>query len=250
MPGVSVIIPTYNHAESLPQTVGSILQQTHPPLEVIIVDDGSKDHTESVCAAMPEPVRYIRQENAGVSAARNRGIAEARGEWVALADSDDLWDPGKLEVQLAALACAPGARWCATDCHVIGPDGAPVPGRQGFQRAFAIFAKGTETPESFFRAGFLAPRSGQVDRAPVLARRLFEFLCFTATSCFPLPRWSTRGLRKSRPVRRGVPRGGGDGVRPPGCRSRAGRDGHDATGRLSRGADGVAHESCELASPH
>jgi GT2 family glycosyltransferase len=150
MTDVSVIIPTYNHAESLPQTVGSILQQTHPPLEVIIVDDGSMDHTEAVCAAMPEPVRYIRQENAGVSAARNRGIAEARGEWVALADSDDLWDPGKLEVQLAALARAPGARWCATGCQVIGPDGAPVRGRQGFERAFAVFDKGTETPESFF----------------------------------------------------------------------------------------------------
>jgi GT2 family glycosyltransferase len=150
MTRVSVIIPTYNHAESLPQTVASILQQTHPPLEVIIVDDGSVDDTEGVCAGMPDPVRYIRQENAGVSAARNRGIAEARGEWVALADSDDLWDPGKLEVQLAALARAPDARWCATGCRVIGPDDEPVPGRQSFERVFAVFGSRTESPESLF----------------------------------------------------------------------------------------------------
>jgi glycosyltransferase involved in cell wall biosynthesis len=150
MTRVSVIIPTYNHAESLPQTVGSILQQTHSPLEVIIVDDGSMDDTETVCAGMPGPVRYMRQQNAGVSAARNHGIAEARGEWVALADSDDLWHPSKLEVQLAALARATDARWCATGCQVIGPDSAPVPGRQGFERVFAVFDSATEPPESFF----------------------------------------------------------------------------------------------------
>jgi glycosyltransferase involved in cell wall biosynthesis len=150
MTGVSVIIPTYNHAESLRQTVGSILQQTHMPLEVIIVDDGSVDATEAVCAGLPEPVRYIRQENAGVSAARNRGISEAKGEWVALADSDDLWDPVKLEVQLAALARAPEARWCATGCQVIGPDGEAVPGRQSFDRVFAVFDSVREPPKSFF----------------------------------------------------------------------------------------------------
>jgi GT2 family glycosyltransferase len=150
MSRVSVVVPTYNRARYLQQSVGSILRQTRAPLELIIVDDGSTDDTEAVCAGMPGPVRYIRQDNAGVSAARNRGIAEARGEWVALADSDDLWDPSKLEVQLAALARAPDARWCATDCQVIAPDGAPVPGRQGFEHVFAVFDQGTEPPESFF----------------------------------------------------------------------------------------------------
>jgi GT2 family glycosyltransferase len=149
MNGVSVIIATYNHAVSLPQTVASILQQTHPPLEVIIVDDGSTDDTEAVCADLPSPVRYIRQENSGVSAARNRGITEARGEWVALADSDDLWAPEKLAVQLAALAGVSDARWCATGCQVIGADDAPVSGPQGFERVFAVFDRGGETPASF-----------------------------------------------------------------------------------------------------
>jgi glycosyltransferase involved in cell wall biosynthesis len=150
MNGVSVIIPTYNRAGSLPHTVASILQQTHPPLEVIIVDDGSTDDTEAVCAGLPHPVRYVCQANGGVSAARNRGIGEARGEWVALADSDDLWTPRKLEVQLAALAQVPNARWCASDCLVVDESDAPVAGRQGFERVFGVFNHVRETPASYF----------------------------------------------------------------------------------------------------
>jgi glycosyltransferase involved in cell wall biosynthesis len=150
MTGISVVIPTYNRAEWLPQTVGSILQQTRLPLEVIIVDDGSMDHTAAVCAAMPEPVRYIRQENAGVSAARNRGIVESRAEWVALADSDDLWEPRKLEVQLAALARVQDARWCASNCQVVDEHDEPVVGRQGFERVFGVFNHVNGTPDSHF----------------------------------------------------------------------------------------------------
>jgi glycosyltransferase involved in cell wall biosynthesis len=150
IPTVSVILPTYNRASWLPQTVASLLQQTQPPLEVLIVDDGSTDDTAAVCRSFPEPVRYLRQENAGVSAARNRGIAEARGEWIALADSDDLWVPGKLEIQLAALAAARETRWCASGCEVIGTDDEPIAGRQGFERVFAVFDGRGETPETFF----------------------------------------------------------------------------------------------------
>jgi glycosyltransferase involved in cell wall biosynthesis len=149
-PSVSVILPTYNRAAWLPQTVASLLEQTHRPLEVLVVDDGSTDDTATVCRAFPEPVRYLRQENAGVSAARNRGIREARGEWVALADSDDLWIPRKLEIQLAALDAAPQARWCASGCEVIGPGDAPVPGLQGFERVFAVFAAAGEAPVAHF----------------------------------------------------------------------------------------------------
>jgi glycosyltransferase involved in cell wall biosynthesis len=150
MADVSVILPTYNRARWLPGTVASILNQTSPPREVLIVDDGSTDETAAVCRGFSAPVRYLRQENGGVSAARNRGIAEARGEWIALADSDDLWVPGKLEVQLAALAAAPEARWGASGCRVIDMDDRPVPGRQGFEAVFGVFDAVSEAPASFF----------------------------------------------------------------------------------------------------
>jgi GT2 family glycosyltransferase len=149
-PTVSVILPTYNRASWLPGTIASLLRQTHPPLEVLIVDDGSTDDTAAVCRSFPAPVRYLRQENAGVSAARNHGIREAVGEWIALADSDDLWAPRKLEIQLEALAAAPEARWSASGCEVIGMDDAPLAGRQGFERVFAVFEAAGEAPDAFF----------------------------------------------------------------------------------------------------
>jgi glycosyltransferase involved in cell wall biosynthesis len=137
-PSVSVIVPAYNRASWLPDTVASILRQTHPPAEVIIIDDGSTDDTEAVCARFTEPVRYIRQANSGAAAARNRGMSEATGEWFAFIDSDDLWAPNKLAVQLAAVART-GTRWSATDCVLVDGGDRPLSGVQGFRRAFPVF---------------------------------------------------------------------------------------------------------------
>ena len=108
---VSVIIPTYNRAEKLTASVDSVLRQTHSALEVIVVDDGSTDHTEEAVAAITERdnrVRYYRMpENGGVSRARNAGVAEAGYDLIAFNDSDDLWHPEKLEKQLAYLDAHP-----------------------------------------------------------------------------------------------------------------------------------------------
>ena len=100
-PHISVVIPTYNSAAYLPEAIESALAQTLPPLEVIVVDDGSTDGTDVVAARFVGRVRWIRQENAGVSAARNRGIAESTGDWIAFLDADDTWLPTKLERQAA-----------------------------------------------------------------------------------------------------------------------------------------------------
>lgn len=107
---ISVIIPLYNRFEALTHVVQSILAQTLPVLEIIVIDDGSKDHRpediERYIQARPEwreRVRYIYQENQGQSRANNRGIAEARGEWLAFNGHDDLWLPWKLEWQMRAL---------------------------------------------------------------------------------------------------------------------------------------------------
>jgi glycosyltransferase involved in cell wall biosynthesis len=107
MKTVSVIIPTYNYARYLPEAIDSALGQTHAPLEIIVVDDGSTDETPQVLARYGAKIRAIRQINQGVAAARNTGVAAARGEYVALLDSDDLWMPRKLELQIARFDADP-----------------------------------------------------------------------------------------------------------------------------------------------
>lgn len=102
MTTVAVVIPCYNAGGFIGETIRSALEQTARPLEVIVVDDGSTDQSAAVAEAFGPPVRVIRQANQGESVARNRGIDEARGEWVAFLDADDVWKPHKLERQLAA----------------------------------------------------------------------------------------------------------------------------------------------------
>lgn len=112
---VSVVIPTYNRSAFLKEAVDSVLAQTAAADEVIVVDDGSTDETPAVLKAFGPHVRSLRQENAGVSAARNAGIRAARGEWLAFLDSDDLWRPRKLEAQLAYLSARPEMRICQVE---------------------------------------------------------------------------------------------------------------------------------------
>jgi glycosyltransferase involved in cell wall biosynthesis len=98
---VSVVIPTYNYGRFIVDAIRSVLDQTLPPSETIVVDDGSRDQTAAVVEAFGDRVRYIRQDNAGVGAARNRGVNESAGELVAFLDADDTWEPTNLEKQVA-----------------------------------------------------------------------------------------------------------------------------------------------------
>ncbi len=130
-PLISVVIPTYNRLRQLTTALDSVLGQSYSNYEVIVVDDGSEDGTgESIenlirsrSASAPR-LRYVLQANQGSSAARNRGIAEARGEWIAFLDSDDIWFPEKLEWQVRATevygdVC--GA--CVTDARLVNDSG-------------------------------------------------------------------------------------------------------------------------------
>ncbi len=105
-PLVSVVIPTYNRAYCLARTIDSALAQTHRNLEVIVIDDGSADGTRALVTSRyggEARLHYIYQVNSGVCAARNAGFQVARGEYIALLDSDDAWEPWKLELQVACL---------------------------------------------------------------------------------------------------------------------------------------------------
>lgn len=109
---VSVVIPSYNRAYCIADSVGSVLDQTYNNLEVIVVDDGSSDNTEEVVTSIDDDrVRYVRQNNAGACVARNHGVDLAKGSIVAFHDSDDLWLPQKLERQLHTLQTS-GADFC------------------------------------------------------------------------------------------------------------------------------------------
>jgi glycosyltransferase involved in cell wall biosynthesis len=104
MPKVSVVIPAYNAMTYLPETVASVLQQTFSDFELIIVNDGSSDNIVEWVSGLEDPrVKIISQENRGVAAARNTGIAHAQGEYIAFLDADDLWEPTKLEKQTYCL---------------------------------------------------------------------------------------------------------------------------------------------------
>ncbi len=117
MKTVSVIIPTYNYGRFLREAIDSALAQTYRPIEVIVVDDGSTDDTPQVLAAYGERIRVIRQDNRGAGAARNRGTAAAKGDYLAFLDSDDILKPQSLEREIARFVADPslGLVHCAAE---------------------------------------------------------------------------------------------------------------------------------------
>ena len=128
-PQVSVVLAAYNAEPFLGAALDSIAEQTFTgAMEVVVVDDGSTDATAEIVRRHRVGARLIQQANAGSAAARNRGIEEARGRYVAFHDADDLWLPAKLDRQLAALA-ETGARWSYTDAWFFDADSGETLGR-------------------------------------------------------------------------------------------------------------------------
>lgn len=119
---VSVLIPTYNRRYILEVAIESVLSQTYPSIEIIVVDDGSTDDTCSFMKKYPQ-VLYIYQENAGLAAARNTGLAAARGEFLAFLDSDDSWLPWKVEAQVALMQRNRSLSLVWTDMIAVNPSG-------------------------------------------------------------------------------------------------------------------------------
>jgi glycosyltransferase involved in cell wall biosynthesis len=122
-PTVSIIIPTHNRACLLREAVNSALNQSYPQVEVIVVDDGSTDETPAVAAQFGARIRYIRQKNAGVSVARNRGFAESHGAFVGFLDDDDVYFDDKIALQVEALQHHPDAPAANCNFYHMDPDG-------------------------------------------------------------------------------------------------------------------------------
>jgi glycosyltransferase involved in cell wall biosynthesis len=130
-PVVSVVLPTYNRLPLLRQAIGSVVGQTFGDWELIVADDGSTDDTRGYLEAIDDPrVRSLWMEHHGdLTSARSAGLKHARGKWVAFLDSDDLWLPQKLELQLHRLAAQPACRWSYTGYSLIDTEGASLPER-------------------------------------------------------------------------------------------------------------------------
>jgi glycosyltransferase involved in cell wall biosynthesis len=151
---VSVVVPTYNRAHQIGATLRAVLAQSWRPHEVIVVDDGSTDDTAAVCSEFGSEIHYVCVANSGVSAARNHGARLASGDALAFVDSDDLWHPDKLAIQVAALAAVPDAGWSVTGCDVIDLEGAVIQDRRGFPAVFGVFRASGLEPDAFFRKYF------------------------------------------------------------------------------------------------
>lgn len=141
---VSVIIPTYNRGWIVRDAIDSALGQTYADFELVVVDDGSTDRTPQILDAYGERLRVIRQTNRGVSAARNRGIGASSGPLIALLDSDDIWLPGKLSVQVDFFKKNPAALICQTEEIWIRNGLRVNPGKRHRKSSGMIFERSLE----------------------------------------------------------------------------------------------------------
>ena len=123
MSRVSVVIPAYNAAWCIRRAIDSALAQDFRSLEVLVVDDGSTDNTPEILTSYAGSVRVVKKANGGLSSARNAGIKEAKGAYIAFLDADDWWLPGKLSAQVKLMQSRPEIGFCSVAANVEDPDG-------------------------------------------------------------------------------------------------------------------------------
>ena len=169
---ISVVIPAYNSSRYIAGTLESVLQQTLPADEVLVVDDGSTDETASIAEQFGPPVRVIRRPNSRVAATRNAGIQEAVSEWIGFIDADDLWDSSKLERQMEELARHPGADVCYTGRRLL------IQNRETTQFGEVVkVPPANQIRESLFRQTSFLPSSVLIRKSALMAVGGFDTRC-------------------------------------------------------------------------
>jgi len=167
---LSVVIPAYNSSNFIVETLGSVLRQTLAPREVLVIDDGSTDDTAAIAESFGSPVRVIRRwSNSGQGTCRNFGVQIATSEWIAFVDADDVWEPDKLEKQIAELARYPGADVCYTGRVEYIQNGRSAK----FGRVLSVAPAG-ELRESLFRNTSFLPSSVVIRRSIFLQSGGFD----------------------------------------------------------------------------
>lgn len=124
-PLVSVVIPNYNYTRYLKQTLDSVLAQTYPSVEILVVDDGSTDGSQELLRSYGERLRWYQHDRQGVSVARNRGATESAGDFIAFLDADDFWQPTKLSKQIDLLLADPGLGFVHCGVRKVDAEGKP-----------------------------------------------------------------------------------------------------------------------------
>jgi len=173
-PFFSIIIPTYNRAHCIEFAINSVLDQTINDFEIIVVDDGSTDGTELLLEQYGDQVRYFYQQNSGVSEARNLGIKNAHGQWVAFLDSDDEWMPEKLSIQYEAILLDNNIVISVTDCLIVeGDDSLSLFSIRGYTPEASPFQIITEPLCTIARLQFFTP-SVIIDKDILVKAGLFD----------------------------------------------------------------------------
>jgi glycosyltransferase involved in cell wall biosynthesis len=168
-PFVSIIIPAYNQAQYLKQSIDSAIAQAYPHTEIIVVNDGSTDETESIAKSYGSKINYIYQENLGLAGARNTGIRVAKGELIGLLDSDDIWKPNFLETIVSLVIKYPKASVFYSQGQCIDADGNILP---------QIVGGKTISQSNFFnsllQANFLIPSTITLRRETIVNAGYFD----------------------------------------------------------------------------
>lgn len=167
MPKVSVVIPTYNRANYLRQTIDSVLAQTYTDYEIIVLDDGSTDNTKETAALYKDKIKYFYQENRGPTAGKNSGMQKARGEYIAFLDDDDLWLPEKLAKQVEVLENNRELAFACSGSYVINAKGEIID-------EWKKVTQNQETFSNLYEANFVFTLTVMVRRKCLAATGLFD----------------------------------------------------------------------------